>query len=178
MKISNILLFYKAAWKVIMKKNYWVLTHNKVTFKFQDKGELNAAYLSVSSEITPPLKISGSGHSWYTGFCWIFCNKFQVVTFRDNLAQFWASSINGLADPSHQQKCLATLFQIWLVYKTLRVDHLGLDHLPNWSSPFLAIMKATPMTTPTRADPADLQIPGRALVLDVAMLLENGNPPR
>jgi len=37
----------------------------------------------------PTLKTSGIGRLLFLGLCWTYCNRFQVVTFPADLAQFW-----------------------------------------------------------------------------------------
>ena len=41
------------------------------------------------SRSTPPLKLSGSAHSWNLGYCWAISHKFHVVRISADLAQFW-----------------------------------------------------------------------------------------
>jgi len=40
----------------------------------------------------PTLKTSGIDRLLFLGLCWTYCNRFQVVTFPADLAQFWGYS--------------------------------------------------------------------------------------
>jgi len=40
----------------------------------------------------PPFKMSGIGHLWFLGLRWTLSNRFQVVNFTADLAEFWGRS--------------------------------------------------------------------------------------
>jgi len=61
------------------------------------------AHLGASGGGVPLLKMSGFSHLWFLELCLTLCNRFQVVTFTADLAQFGEINSSTRCDTANHQ---------------------------------------------------------------------------
>jgi len=103
----------------------------------------SSAFLPASGEEAPSLKTSGVGHLVFLVLCWKFCDRFQVVTFLADLAQFSWVYFGGLGRSP-------TTLNVWhwsFFIRGIMLDILQQvisDYLSSWSSSILGVQFNNP----------------------------------